>query len=58
MKMKKNQVIRLFGLFDSKGKTHQAGSVYDKQGLCPTLDTATGGHRQPLILEDEEEHKS
>ena len=30
-------------------KKHQAGSIYDKNGLSPTLDTMQGGYRQPCI---------
>ena len=44
--------IRVGGLYDSEGKTHQAGSIYNKNGLAPTLNTMNGGNRQPLITED------
>ena len=37
------QAIRQFGIFDKDGKRHQAGSVWDKNGLAPTLDTMQGG---------------
>lgn len=37
------KVIRLGGLFDKDNHTHQAGSIYDKNGIAPTLDTMTGG---------------
>lgn len=46
------RVIRKYGMFDKGDKKHQAGSIYDKNGLAPTLDTATGGYRQPMIEED------
>ena len=36
---------------DTEKQTHQAGSVYDKNGLAPTLDTMQGGWRQPCIEE-------
>ena len=42
---------RLGGMWDGKTK-HQAGSVWDKNNLAPTLDTAQGGGREPLIIED------
>ena len=42
---------RLGGLWDGK-TTHQAGSVWDSNGMSPTLDTAQGGGRQPHIIED------
>lgn len=42
-------VSRKYGIFDNKNETHQAGSVYDENGLAPTLDTMQGGYRQPCI---------
>lgn len=49
-----DKVDRIGGLFDKEEQTHQAGSIYNANGLSPCLDTATGGHRQPLIAEDEQ----
>jgi len=46
------KVLRIGGIFDKNGKRHQAGGIYDKQGLCPTLDTSSGGYRQPMITID------
>ena len=46
------QAIRQFGIFDKDGKRHQAGSVWDKNGLAPTLDTMQGGYRQPMIKDE------
>lgn len=43
---------RIGGMFDDKTK-HQAGSVWDTNGLAPTLDTMAGGLRQPCIVENE-----
>lgn len=43
---------RLFGVFDTDKSKHQAGSVWDSNGLAPTLDTMQGGYRQPCVLED------
>lgn len=37
------KVVRKYGVFDDEKGKHQAGSVYDKECLCPTLDTAQGG---------------
>lgn len=48
---------RLMGIFDKEGKIHQAGSVWDKEGLSPTLDTMQGGWRQPSIISDLENFK-
>ena len=45
------QAKRIGGIFDGETK-HQAGSVWDKDGLAPTLDTMQGGYRQPCIIED------
>lgn len=49
------KVIRLFGIFDKENQTHQAGSVYDTDGLAPCLDTSGGGYRMPLIVENEQD---
>lgn len=42
-------VERIGGCFDDENSTHQAGSVYNQDGLSPTLDTMQGGYRQPCI---------
>lgn len=44
-------VARKYGVFDTDKSTHQASSVYDSNGLSPTLDTMQGGYRQPCIEE-------
>ena len=41
--------VRIGGIFDTEKAKHQAGSVYDKNGLSPTLDAMQGGWRQPCI---------
>ena len=46
--------LRLFGIFDDEKGKHQAGSVWDKEYLAPTLDTMQGGYRQPLVTEEEQ----
>ena len=46
-----SKVIRIGGLYD-KEERHQAGSIYDQEGLSPNLDTCGGGNRQPLIAND------
>lgn len=43
------EVNRKYGVFDTEKSKHQAGSVYDENGLFPTLDTMQGGYRQPFI---------
>lgn len=45
--------VRIGGIFDSEGNTHQAGSIYDSNGLSPTLDTMQGGWRQPCVEQTE-----
>lgn len=44
------RVKRLGGLHDRDGKIHQAGSIYDVRGLCPTLYTMQGGNTEPKIV--------
>ena len=41
---------RIGGLWDGETK-HQAGSVWDINGLSPTIDTMLGGGREPHIME-------
>lgn len=41
--------IRIGGLYDDN-KVHQAGSIWSKEGLSPTIDTSGGGYRMPLIM--------
>ena len=43
---------RLGGLWDNETGKHQAGSVWDTNGMSPTLDTAQCGGRMPHILEN------
>lgn len=44
--------VRVGGIFDTENSKHQAGSIYDKEGLSPTLDNMQGGYRQPSIIEE------
>ena len=43
---------RISGLFDTEKSKHQAGSIWDTEGLAPTLDTMQGGYRQPCVIEN------
>lgn len=44
-------VERIGGLYDNEKRTHQAGSVYNSEGLSPTLTTmSNGGNKQPFVL--------
>lgn len=45
-------VERIGGRFDDEKGTHQAGSVYNQEGLSPTLDTMQGGYRQPCVIDE------
>lgn len=45
--------IRLTNIYDEKFGTGYAGNVWDTNGISPTLQTAQGGNRQPLIVEIE-----
>lgn len=42
---------RIGNIFGSTGGNH-AGMVYDKNYLSPTLNSMTGGCRQPMIVVD------
>lgn len=42
--------VRVGGLYDKGGSRHQAGSVYDPNGLCATLSTMQGGNQEPIIV--------
>lgn len=44
--------IRLGGLYDDENGRHQAGSIWDKDTISPTLDTMQGGNRQPFIIDE------
>lgn len=46
--------VRIGGIFDTPLKSHQAGSIWDINGLAPTLDTMQGGWRQPSIMPNSE----
>lgn len=44
-------VQRVGGLFDTESFKHQAGSIYNSNGISPTLTSMDkGGHKQPYIL--------
>lgn len=48
---------RLGGIFDTKTSKHQAGSIYDKEFIAPTIDTMQGGYRQPMFIVPEKTKK-
>lgn len=44
-------VERIVGMYDTEEKKHQAGSVYNINGISPTLtNMGDGGNKQPFIL--------
>lgn len=43
------QCVRLGGLYDSEQTKHQAGSIYDPEGVCATLSTMQGGNQEPIV---------
>ena len=45
-------VIRLGSIFGHTGGSF-AGLVYHPEGLSPTINTAQGGLRMPLIIEEQ-----
>ena len=44
---------RIGVLFDTETSKHQAGSIWDKERISPTIDTMQGGYRQPLVTIDD-----
>ena len=53
-----DRVRRITGLYDRGKMTHQIGSIYDCNGISPTLvDMSSGGLKQPLLLIKEGTHK-
>lgn len=42
--------VRVGGLYDKPGEKHQAGSVYDPNGISATLSTMQGGNQEPIIV--------
>lgn len=44
--------IRIGNIYDENYGTGYAGNVWDKDGISPTLQTAQGGNRQPLVIDE------
>lgn len=51
-----NNIRLLFNIFGYTGGSF-SGNVYDVNSIAPTLNTMSGGYRQPIILTDMEEIK-
>ena len=46
-----SKVEKIIGMYDTEDKKHQAGSIYNPNGISPTLTTmSNGGNKQPYIL--------
>ncbi len=46
-----NKIQRITGLYDKEDKIYQAGSIYNSNGISPTLTTMNkGGNKQPFVL--------
>lgn len=44
--------IRIGNIYGENFGTGYAGNVWDKDGISPTLQTAQGGNRQPLVVDE------
>jgi len=44
------EINRLGNIYGEDKGTGYAGNVWDKEGLCPTLNTMQGGNREPMIV--------
>lgn len=49
LEKRRRQVVRVGGLYDKPSHRHQAGSVFDPQGICSTLSTMQGGNQEPIV---------
>ena len=47
--MTEKKVEKLGNLYGFTGGSY-AGNVYNRKGLCPTLNTVSGGNRQVMIF--------
>ena len=49
-----NKIERVGGIYDTNSTKHQAGSIYNPNGISPTLTTMSkGGNKQPFVLVEE-----
>lgn len=46
-----NKLLQIGQIYPNSGNP-QAGRIYDKDGISPSLDTCQGGNRQPKIIDD------
>jgi len=45
-----NEIKRLGNIYRENSGGSFAGNVYDISGLCPAINTAGGGNREPMIV--------
>lgn len=43
------ELIRLGNIYGFTGGSY-AGNVYSHRGLCPAINTAGGGNREPIVI--------
>lgn len=51
-----NREKRIGNLFGATGGNY-AGNVYDPNYIAPAINTCQGGYREPIIIEEYEEHE-
>lgn len=49
-RMKAIRIDKVGNIFGATGGSF-AGNIYNPEGLCPTINTAGGGYREPMIIE-------
>ena len=55
--MKDIKLIRYGNIYRENSGGSFAGNVYDINGLCPAINTAGGGNREPIILVKKHERR-
>lgn len=55
--MNEIDILQVGNIYPDTERFHNRtmGRVYDPQGLCPTINSAQGGGRVPLILDNHED---
>lgn len=54
MRKRKDSLVRIGNIYGFTGGSF-AGMIYSPTGLCPTINTAGGGNREPMIATYEED---
>lgn len=50
-------IIKLGNIYREHSGGSFAGNVYDIKGICPTINTAGGGNREPIVLVERDERR-